>query len=306
MDGFVVRIDRLIVRTIDFGPVAIRVQNVEKEGIGNAVPPGPAFDIIDITGGRHHIQQVDDIHRRWHPEGNVMQPRAGTIGKGDIMHTAFAMHPCRPQMAGFRILGIFGRAKAQIIIETDAGIHIRRKTVEMVDPQRLDAGVARILLMNGGQSLHFKIELQRNAVRVKHPQRASLKRPFHPFSCHALVTEIGGCLVDIILGIDAEGQIAATGRIALCQHQTVMPAFFHRAQANLAAVLICHLQAQRIDIKGAAGSKITDHKFGMRNADNVERRVKVKGRHRHGRPSYRPSLGTARGADAKATLRVSM
>ena len=36
---------------------------------------GTAFDMFDITGGRHQIQQINNIQRGWHPKGNMMQTR---------------------------------------------------------------------------------------------------------------------------------------------------------------------------------------------------------------------------------------
>ena len=99
MNRLMVRINCLIVRTVNLGPVAIRIENIKEKGVGNAVPPGTAFNIADIAGGRHDIQQIDDIHRCRHPEGDVMQPRAGAVGKGDVVNTALAMHPGSPQMA---------------------------------------------------------------------------------------------------------------------------------------------------------------------------------------------------------------
>ena len=55
------------------------------------------------------------------------------------MHAAFAVHPDGPKAVADRILGVFGHAKTEGILESDRGVDIGREAVEMVNPQRFDA-----------------------------------------------------------------------------------------------------------------------------------------------------------------------
>ena len=55
------------------------------------------------------------------------------------MHAAFAVHPDGPKAVADRILGVFGHAKTEGILESDRGVDIGREAVEMVNPQRYDA-----------------------------------------------------------------------------------------------------------------------------------------------------------------------
>ena len=96
VNWLMVRINGLIVRTIDLCSMAIRVQNIQEERIGDTMATRSALNIGDITSSRHQIQQIDNVERCWHPESNMVQAWAMTVGKGDIMHTTFAVHPCGP------------------------------------------------------------------------------------------------------------------------------------------------------------------------------------------------------------------
>ena len=78
----------------------------------------------------------------------MMHARTKPVSERDIMHSAFAMRPSRPETAGLWIFGVFGDPKAEIRPKRHAVIDMARKHIEMIDPQRFDAVIKRIILMN--------------------------------------------------------------------------------------------------------------------------------------------------------------
>ncbi len=92
-DRFVVVIHGLVVARVDLDAVPIGIADVEEEGVGDAVPAGPALQARKKAGGRHHVAQVDDVERGRRPVGEVVQARTGAVGEGEIVHVALAMHP---------------------------------------------------------------------------------------------------------------------------------------------------------------------------------------------------------------------
>ena len=130
------------------------------------MPARAALDIGQPAGGGHQVEQVDDVERRRHPEGDVVQARAATVGEGDVVHAALAMRPGRPQFAGLGIFRVFGHAEAELVVEGHRFIDIRRIAVEVVDAQRLHTLVERVFLVDRRQAVHLGIEFERNAVRI--------------------------------------------------------------------------------------------------------------------------------------------
>ena len=60
------------------------------------MPARPAFYVGHVSRGGHQIEQVDDIQRRRHPQGQMMQAGAAAMGERHVMHAAFEVHPCGP------------------------------------------------------------------------------------------------------------------------------------------------------------------------------------------------------------------
>ena len=154
-----VRIDGLIVRTVDFRAVPVRVEDIEEKSIRDAMSARATLDIVDIAGRCHQIEKIDDVHRGRNPEGDMVQPRTGAVGKGDVVNATLAVHPGRPQPSGVLVLGIFGGAEADVVIEGDTVVDMRRETVEMIDPQRLYTAIKRVFLVDGREAL-VRLRLQ--------------------------------------------------------------------------------------------------------------------------------------------------
>ena len=152
----------------------------------------------------------------------------------------------------------------------------------MIDAQRFDAPVECVFLVNRRKPFHGEIEFKRHAVRIKNTQGSSLERTFDPFNSAPLPAEICGGAVNILLGKQAERQIAAARHRATPQNQTVVAPFLHRPKADNLGILEGHLQPKRIGIEGAAGVEVGDDQLRMRHPHDIEGWIKVWGRYRHG------------------------
>lgn len=149
-DGLVIGIHRLVVAAVDLHAISVGIADVKKKGIRDAMPSWSAFDVGQISSGRHKIQKVDDMERRLDPECHVVQTRASAVGEGDVVNAPFAMHPHRPQQPRLLIFGVFGHAEAHLVVKGGGAIDIGGEAVEMIDAQGPRAAIERILLMDGG------------------------------------------------------------------------------------------------------------------------------------------------------------
>ena len=111
---------------------------------------------------------------------------------------------------------------------------------------------------------------------------ARLIGPLHPFHRQALAFEEVLRLVEILFRIDLEAEVAGFGLLAFPEHDAVMAAFFQRAQVDRVLRLVRHLQAEHVDVEGAALRQVGDDEFDMGEPHDVERRVKVGFGQRHG------------------------
>ena len=60
-----------------------------------------------------------------------------------------------------------------------------------------------------------------------------------------------------------------------------MPPLLHRPQADDFRILERHLKAERIDIEGPAGGKVTNNQLGMGHPHDGEGRVEIEGWYWH-------------------------
>ena len=109
-----------VVAGVELEAVAVGIADVEEERVRNAVAAGAALDVLQIAAGGHHVAQVQDVHRRRHPIGEMMQARATAIGDGEVVDIALAVHPGRRD-APVRavLLAVFGEAEAEPGVEVD-------------------------------------------------------------------------------------------------------------------------------------------------------------------------------------------
>src|SRR4051812_7814761 len=112
---FEVGIDREIVAGEQLDAVAVRVADIKKERVRDAVPARPALHVGEIARGRHHIAKVQDVERSRRPDADVMQPRSAAVGEGEVVDIALAVQPNRPELAVAVVsLGVFGQAETEL------------------------------------------------------------------------------------------------------------------------------------------------------------------------------------------------
>ena len=127
----------------------------------------PTLDVADIAGRGHQVEKINDIERGWYPKGNVMHTRPIAVCKRHVVYTTFTMHPGGPQFFAFFIFRVFGYAKTEITIKCYRGINVGRKTIKVINTQRLYSVVQRVFLMNRLEPVHLVIELKRYAHVVR-------------------------------------------------------------------------------------------------------------------------------------------
>src|SRR5579872_3627406 len=226
-NGFEIGIDSLVVGAIDLDAVAVGIADIEEERIRYAVPARPTLDIAEIAGGRHQVEQVDNVERGRDPERDMVKARTQSVRKGDVMDAALAMHPSRPKLRPVVGVGIFRHAKADRGVKFRRRPHVRRKAIEMVDAQRLDAAIERIFLMDRRQPLHADIEFERYADIVARAKSAALIRRLDPARWKSPLIEKALGSIEMILVEDLEGERTGQADIPFFEDQAVMAALLH-------------------------------------------------------------------------------
>ena len=132
--------------------------------------------------------------------------RAELVTALTALHAPFPVQPSRPKLSRFFILGVLRRSEAEVLIESHALIHVRRKDVEVVNPQRSDTAIEAVFLVHRLQPLHVPIELDRNAVIVADAQGAALEGTIYPLRSDALSLKVVFGTVEVVVIPDFVGR----------------------------------------------------------------------------------------------------
>src|SRR6202790_1586544 len=263
-----------VIAGVKLDTMAIGIADIQKKRIGDTVAARPALDIFDKAAGRHHIAEVQDIHRRRHPVGKMVQARAVSVGNGKVVDIALAMHPGRGDAAIRSVLfAIFGEPKTQPRIEVDRVLNFGGEYVEMVEPLRMAALVEIVATQQMGALLHRGIELDLKAEGVGEMQRAALERLLGEPIADAVFRTEAGCLLEIVFVADLEAEPAAGGARRPAQHQRVMLMLLAAAQVHRVIVAVLDMQPNGVFIKLAAGVEVHHIEHDVAAADDVEWRV---------------------------------
>src|SRR5579862_4639507 len=117
-----------IVAGVELQTVTVGIPDIEKEGVRDAMPAGPALEILQIAARGHYVAQMQDVHGARHPIGKMVQARALAVGQGEVMHIALTLQPSRcnsPIRAVF--LGIFRQAEAEPRVEIEGVLNFGGK-----------------------------------------------------------------------------------------------------------------------------------------------------------------------------------
>ena len=179
------------------------------------------------------------------------------------------------------LLGVLGEAEAEAGVEVGRALHVGREHIEMVEPLRLHALVAVVVLQQPLALLHGEIELDRHPERIDRLQRAPLIRPLDERVPQPLALEELRRLVEVLLAADLEAEVMRLGGVALLQHQRVVLPLLDAAQVERVLRLVLDDEAERALVEGAAAAEIGDAERHMARAHDVERRIENVARHRH-------------------------
>src|SRR3984893_12996102 len=201
-----------VIAGVKLDTMAIGIADIKKKRIGDTVAARPALDIFDKAAGRHHIAEVQDIHRRRQPGGKMEQARAVSVRDAKVVDIALAMHPGRGDAAIRSVLfAIFGELKTQPGIEVDRVLNFGGEYVEMVEPLRMAALVEIVAAQQMRALLHRGIELDLKAEGIGEMQRAALERRIHEGAGDAVPGKERGRLVEIAVVADFEAEPVAGG-----------------------------------------------------------------------------------------------
>ena len=151
----------------------------------------------------------------------------------------------------------------------------------MIDPQRPDAAIQVIMLVNRGQPVHPVVELDRNPVVVRRCEGPALKRPFGPVDAVAKVPKIPLGPIEVFLVIGLERDQVRTWPRRRFQDQAMMAPFFHPPKIDTVVRLSRHLQPNDVAVELAACPDVGDRKFDMAQPNRIERRVENRVRNGH-------------------------
>ena len=189
-ERFEIRIARVVVIAKELDPVAVRIPQIEKEGIADAMASWPALDRCTLTSRRHDVARSQDALRVAHEKGQMMEPWSVAVGEGDIMNRGLTIHPRCPQSRVRRIgHGEFGAAEAQLSIHLIGLGYVGREKVYVVDSQSLRTPVQVESSQQTFDVLDLEKELESEAklifnskrprlanFRVLYPSRATTER----------------------------------------------------------------------------------------------------------------------------------
>src|SRR5699024_10346218 len=130
-DHRVVRVAGPVVLGVDLHPVAVRVAQVEVEGVGDAVPAGAAFDVVAPAQRAEPVADREDVVLLVGGEGDVVHPRAVAAGHGGVVHGGLAAHPGGVGGA-VAVLDVLGDAEAEVLHVRDGAGHVGGDLVEVV------------------------------------------------------------------------------------------------------------------------------------------------------------------------------
>src|SRR5882757_2748768 len=261
-----------IIAGVELEAMAVGVADIEEERIRNAVATGTALDVLQEAAGSHDIAEMQDVHRRRYPIGEVMQARALAIGDGEVVHIAFAMQPgsgdppIRPVL-----LAIFGQPETEPCIEIDRALHLGREYVEMIEPLRMAALVEVVAPQQMRALVHRRIEFDLEAERIGELQRAALERLLGKRVGDAVLGKEAHSLVEIAFIADPEAEPVAGRRLRLAQHQRVMLMLLGAAQVHRLVVAVLDMEANSVFVEVTAGVQIRHVEHGVAGADDVER-----------------------------------
>ena len=185
-----------------------------------------------------------------------MQARPGSVGGGQIVRVALALHPGSPDAAGV-VLGGFGKTKIQmLLVPLRKLLHLRRQHVDVIDA--LDAGAAVQIeaLQQPGMFDRFVVEGDRKPERIFEAQEA---RPI-AFRFATIGQAFGFCdggdFIERRFRSSFVSQLFDAWHGTEFQLQAPFP-ILDTAQVERSIVFMDHVEAEQVHVKVARSGAIS-------------------------------------------------
>jgi hypothetical protein len=293
----------VVVAGVQLDPVAVRVAQVDVEGVGHAVPAGSAFDPALSVERAEDVTDPQDLVRFVHEERHMVQARPVSPGERHVVHGLLAEHPGRVQ--GVLVLDRLGQAEAQRGVVLIGGAYVGDHEVEVVHPGGLGPAPQVVALLQSLGPVRVGEELDGEAERVLGPDRlphAGRGPGRHPRRPRAEGREERLGPVQVGRGPDPVAQPARGRGGTGAQDQVVVQKLVVPAQVELGTGVQGDHEAEQVHIERAGPRQVGDDELGVGRADDIRGRqcLRVQG---HG---HAPNRGTWVSPSAMWTIRDSV
>jgi hypothetical protein len=278
--------------------VAVRVAQVQVEGVGYAVPAGPALDLGFGVQRAEDVADPQHLMRLVGEERHVVHPRPGSPGERHVVHGLLAEHPGGVQ--GVLVLDRLGQAEAERGVVLVGRVHVGHHDVEVVEPGGLGSPAQVVTLLQALGMVGVVEELDGEAERVLGPDR--LPYPGrdagrHPRRARAEGGEERLGQVQVGRGPHPVRQPGRRGLGTGPQDQVVVDELVVPAQVQRGVRLGADHEAEQVHVEPPRLGQVGDDELGVGGADDV------RGRLGHG---HAPNRGTWVSPSGTWTIRDSV
>ena len=288
----------VVVAGVELHPVPVRIAQVHVEGVGHAVPAGPALDLglgvqraEDVADPQHLVRLVGE-------EAQVMQARPLSPGERHVVHGLLAEHPGGVER--LIVLDRLGQAEAQRGVVLVGRAHVGDHDVEVVEPGRLGPAPQVVTLLQALGVGGVEEELDGEAERVLGPDRLPHTRRDagrHPRRPRAEGGEERLGQVQVGRGPHPVRQPGRAGLGAGPQDQVVVDELVVPAQVQRGTGLGADREAQQVHVEPPRLGQIGDDELGVGRAHDI------RGHQGH---DHAPNRGTRVSPSGTWTIRDSV
>ncbi len=289
----------VVVAGVDLHPVPVRVAQVHVEGVGHAVPAGPALDPGLLPQRAEYVADPQHLVRLVGEEPQVVHPRPRSPCERHVVHGLLAEHPGGVQ--GLLVLDRLGQAEAQRGVVLVGRAHVGHHDVEVVEPGDLGPAPQVVALLQAFDVVGGEEELDGEAERVLRPDRLPHARRYpgrHPGRARAegRVERLGPVQVDggpHPVGEPGRGRLPARP-----QDQVVVRELVVAAQVEGGAGVRADHEAEQVHVERAGRVEVGDDELGVGGPHDVGRRGELHG--------HAPNRGTPVSPSGMWTIRDSV
>ncbi len=270
-DDRVVGVTRVVILGVDLDAVAVRVTQVEVEGVRDAVTTRAALDRVAHAQRAELVADREDVVLLVRREGNVVQAGAVATRGSGVVHGSLAAQPRSVHGALF-VLDVLGHAEAEILVETHGAGHVGGDLVEVVEANELARLLQIVAPCEALDVVGLEEELVGEAERVDDAHRVTDALHEAVRVAAHVAAELGvegHGLVEVFVRANAVRECGDRGDRALAQHQVVVNELLRRAQVDRLVVFFGHVETEYVNVEVARGGEVGDHELHVRATKNV-------------------------------------